>query len=283
MVYYLMLIGAAALFSVQFFFQDKFQESFGTDSKSAAVFSVGTGFGMALLSFFFVGINVKITLFSAIVALVHGAASFLYMLCSLKALKIANLSIFSIFTMLGGMLLPLIYGIGIAGEKLTFGKAVCCALVTVSVLCTANNGKSDKKAIFYYIAVFVTNGMTSVAAAVHQNYPELNVDSYSYMVLSSAALMLIGLAFLPFTAKSSKKITIKQIAHMSGFSLCSGLGNIILMVSLLFLPASLQFPFSTGAAVVFSAIITLLQGKKMQIKEIIAVFIALVSTIFIMF
>ena len=70
---------------------------------------------------------------------------------------------------------------------------------------------------------------------------------------------------------------------MSGFSLCSGLGNIILMVSLLYLPASLQFPFSTGAAVVFAAVITLLQGKKMPIREIIAVFVALVSTIFIMF
>lgn len=283
MVYYFMLIGAAALFSVQFFFQDKFQASFGTDSKSAAVFSVGTGFGMALLSFFFVGINVKITLFSSIVALVHGTASFLYMLCSLKALKIANLSIFSIFTMLGGMLLPLIYGVGLAGEKLTVGKAICCALVTASVLCTASNGKSGKKAIFYYIAVFVTNGMTSVAAAVHQNYPKLNVDSYSYMVLSSLALMLIGLVYLIFTSKSPKRLALKQIGYMSGFSLCSGLGNIILMVSLLYLPASLQFPFSTGAAVVFAAVITLLQGKKMPIREIIAVFVALVSTIFIMF
>ena len=283
MFYYLLLLGAAALFSVQFFFQERFQKTFGTDSKSAAIFSIGTGFGMALVSFLFIGNGIKITLFSCIVAFAHGMASFLYMLCGLKALSVANISVFSIFTMLGGMLLPVFYGVGLAGEKLTLGKAICCGLVTVAVLCTANGKKGDKKAIFYYVAVFITNGITSVCAAVHQNYPTLNVDSYSYMVLSSLALMIIGLIYLPFTLKNKQVVNLKHIGQMAGFSLCSGLGNIILLVSLLFLPASLQFPFSTGAAVVFSAAIALIQGEKLKLKDFIAVFVALVSTIFIMF
>lgn len=283
MLYYFLLIVAAALFSFQFLFHEKFQKSFGTDSKSGAVFSVGTGLGMALVSFFFVGLGLKITLFSVIVAAVHGLASFLYMYFSLKALKVANVSVFSIFTMLGGMLLPVFYGTGFAGEQLTLGKGICCGLVTVAVICTANGGKSDKKAFFYYIAVFITNGITSVCAAVHQNYPTLNVDSYSYMVLSSLALMVFGLLLLPFSAGEKRKFTLKQLGYISGFSLCSGLGNVIIMISLLFLPASLQFPFSTGAAIVFAAIITLFQGKKMFAKDFFAVLLALISTIFIMF
>lgn len=283
MLSYLLLIFAAGLFSVQFFFHEKFQKTFGTDFKSGVVFSVGVGFGMAAISFIFAGGKVDITPFSVIVALVHGAASFIYMYCSLKALKIANLSVFSIFTMLGGMILPVFYGVGLAGERLTVGKAVCCALVTLAVLCTASGNKGDKRAMFYYIAVFISNGATSVCAAVHQNYPTMNVDSYSYMVLSSLALMVIGVLFLPLTGKSKRPLTVKEIGYMTGFSLCSGIGNIIIMLSLLSLPASFQFPFSTGAAVVLSAVITLLQRKKFMVREIVAVFIALVSTIFMMF
>ena len=39
MIYYFMLLCAAALFSVQFLFQQRFEETYGTDLKSALVFS----------------------------------------------------------------------------------------------------------------------------------------------------------------------------------------------------------------------------------------------------
>lgn len=283
MIYYALLIGAAALFSVQFFFQEKFQKAVGTSPKSAAIFSFGKGLGMALISLPFVGLGLRVTLFSCIVAACHGLASFLYMYFSLKALKTANLSVLSIFTMLGGMLLPVFYGVGLAGEDITVGKALCCAAVTVSVILTAGGKRGDKKSILYYLAVFVSNGATSVCAAVHQNYPEINVDSYSYMVLSSLALAVFGLIFLPFTLKSKGSAGVKEILYMAGFSVCSGLGNIVIMISLLVLPASLQFPFSTGAAVVFASVITLIQGKKPRILDLVSVAVALISTVLIMF
>lgn len=282
MIYYVLLLVAAALFATQFLFQKKFESSYGTDIKSTLVFSVGTGFGMGVVSLIFTGGKFDITLFSCIVALLHGTASFLYMYFSLKALNVANISVFSVFTMLGGMLLPTFYGVCFAGETLTLGKSICCALVTVSVLCTANGGKADKKAWLYYIAVFLANGMTSVCAAIHQNYPALNVDSYSYMVLSSFALMIWGLIFLPFV-KIKRKIPPMSYISMAGFSVCSGIGNIILMIALLVLPASLQFPFATGAAVVFSAVITKLQKIKMTKGEVVSVIIAFVATVFMMY
>ncbi len=288
MIYYFMLICAAALFSVQFFFQKKFESSFGTDVKSALVFSAGTGFGMAFISLIIALFTngIHITLFSAAVGLVHGLASFLFMYCSLKALQYANLSVFSVFSMLGGMLLPFFYGILLAPEKeaLTAGKIVCCALISLAVICTVSGGKSsNKKAYFYYVAVFITNGITSVCASVHQNYPSLNTDSYSYMVISSAWLMILGLLFLPFCKGQKRKVTRSVALQMAGFSLCSGTGNIILMLALLVLDASVQFPYSTGAAVVFSALITLIMGEKMKKNEIVSVIIAFIATVAMMF
>ena len=282
-----MLICAAALFSVQFFFQKKFETGYGTDVKSALVFSVGTGLGMSLISLviaLFMG-GMHITMFSAVVGFVHGLASFLFMYFSLKALQSANLSVFSVFSMLGGMLLPFFYGILLAPEKepVTPGKIICCTLITLAVICTVSSGKGkSKKAYLYYIAVFVTNGMTSVCASVHQNYPSLNVDSYSYMVISSAWLMILGLVFLPF-AKVKSPVAGNAVLQMSGFSLCSGIGNLILMLALLELDASVQFPYSTGAAVVFSAAIALIMKEKMKKNEIVAVIIAFFATVAMMF
>ena len=142
MIYYALLIGAAALFSVQFFFQERFQRSVGTSPKSAAIFSFGTGLGMALISLPFVGLGLRVTLFSCIVAACHGLASFLYMYFSLKALKTANLSVLSIFTMLGGMLLPFLQGIFFYGEKLTVAKALCLVFIVAALLCTIEKGKA---------------------------------------------------------------------------------------------------------------------------------------------
>lgn len=288
MIYYLMLICAAALFSVQFFFQKKFESAFGTDVKSALVFSVGTGFGMAFISLIIAiaSDGLHITLFSAAVGFVHGLASFLFMYCSLKALQYANLSVFSVFSMLGGMLLPFFYGIFFAPlkEAVTLGKVICCTLIAAAVVCTVSGDKkSNKKAFFYYVAVFLTNGITSVCASVHQNYPGINVDSYSYMVISSAWLMILGLTFLPFVKSERRPIPKNATLHMAGFSLCSGVGNIILMLALLVLDASVQFPYSTGVAVVFSAVITLIMGEKMKKNEIIAVIIAFGATVAMMF
>ncbi|MBE6649794.1 MAG: hypothetical protein E7613_00635 [Ruminococcaceae bacterium] len=288
MIYYFMLLGAAALFSIQFLFQQRFEKAYGTDLKSALVFSVGTGFGMGLIAFvialFMEGMHANV--FSLIVSFVHGLASFLFMYCSLKALKYANLSVFAVFSMLGGMLLPFFYGIFLAPvkEEVTAGKLICCALITLAVICTiTGDKKGNKKAYFYYFAVFVTNGMTSVCASVHQNYPLINVDSYSYTALASIWLMVLGLVFLPFVKGEIRKTPMNAIIHMTGFSICSGVGNIILMLALLVLDASVQFPYSTGAAVVFSAIITFITGVKMKKNEILAVVIAFFATVAMMF
>ena len=102
------------------------------------------------------------------------------------------------------------------------------------------------------------------------------------MVLSSLALAIWGFIFLIFV-KEKRNINTKSYLSIAGFSLCSGIGNIILMVALLVLPASVQFPFSTGAAVVFSAIITKLQKAKMSKGEVVAVFIAFIATVFMMY
>ncbi len=283
MIYYLMLIGAAALFSLQFFFQKKFEKEYGTDIQGTVVFSIITGFLMTLVGFVFAGFKIQVTLFALCVAAVHGLSSFGFTYFGLKSMHIANLSVYSVFSMLGGMLLPVFYGMFFIGEKLTIPKLICCILVAVSVLCTINRKGGQKRAWVYYIAVFVANGLTAVCAAVHDHYTGLKVDSYSYMFWATFFLMVAGLICLPFIKGQKRKISKPAFLDLTGFSICSGIGNIILVVALIYLPASLQFPFSTGAAVVFSAIITLIMREKMTKGEIISVFIALAATVCMVF
>lgn len=283
MMYYLMLLGAAALFSMQFFFQKRFEHEYGTDIKSTVVFSVITGFMMTLVGFIFAKFKIQVTPFALCVAAVHGLSSFGFTYFGLKSMHIANLSVYSVFSMLGGMLLPVFYGLFFIGEELTLPKLICCILVIVSVMCTINGKSGQKKAWFYYMAVFVANGLTGVCAAVHDHYTDMKVDSYSYMFWATFFLMVAGLVCFPFIKGKKRNISKRAFLDLTGFSICSGIGNIILVVALIYLPATLQFPFSTGAAVVFSAIITLIMRDKMTKGEIVSVFIALAATVCMVF
>ena len=91
--------------------------------------------------------GMHISLFSCVVGFVHGLASFLFMYFSLKALYQANFSVFSVFSMLGGVLPPFFYGILLAPEKepVTVGKVVCCTLIIISLICTLPGGKVNNK------------------------------------------------------------------------------------------------------------------------------------------
>lgn len=50
-------------------------------------------------------------------------------ICSLKAPEKVNLSIYSFFTMLGGMMLPFFAGIAFYNESMTVAKAICVAFL----------------------------------------------------------------------------------------------------------------------------------------------------------
>jgi EamA domain-containing membrane protein RarD len=96
---------------------------------------IGSLSGVIVL-FIINGFKFEFTIFTFIMSLLTALNSFGFTYCSFKALGHINLSKFSLFSMLGGMLLPFIQGILFYNEPLTTGKILCFVIIVFSLFLT---------------------------------------------------------------------------------------------------------------------------------------------------
>lgn len=281
MINYALVIAATLLFSLQFFFNQRFQQSYGTDLKASLVFSLYKSIVIIVLMFFIAGFKIQFTWFSLLMATIYAVSGILMSYYSLKAFSVANLSVFSIFSMLGGMILPFFLGILFYDEPLTVFKLICCLLIVVAVLLNIRSGKQNKKAFLYYFAVFFLNGMAGVISKIHQSSTYAHVDSTGFMIWSSIVTVLICGAWLLIGYKKIPLVKGKGLLFVSGYGIFNGLGNLFLLIALAVLPASVQYPLVTGGVMVCSTIISTVRKEKLTARDYAATAIALLASIFI--
>lgn len=284
-LYYTLVIISTVLFSLQFLFTQRFQETSGTGMKPTLVFSLYKSLVIIFMMLLISGFRIGFSWFSLLMATVYAVSSMAMSYYSLKAFAVANLSVYSVFSMLGGMILPFFLGVLFfdEGDKLVF-KIICCALIVVAVLLNIKSGKQDKKALFYYFAVFVLNGMSGVISKLHQSSPYSPVDSTSFMLWSSVVTVVLSAAWLLIAYRHIPLIKGKNIFFVTGYGVFNGLGNLFLLIALSGesgLPASVQYPLVTGGVMVCSTIISTIRKEKLTVREYVATFIALLASIFI--
>ena len=147
MISYALLAAAVTMFSFQFLFNGIFEKEYGNGIKAMLVFSSGSSAVGFIILLAINKFQFEFTPFTLIMAILAALDSVGYTYFSLKSLGRINLSMYSMFAMLGGMVLPSIAGICFFGEKLTVGKAVCFALILVSLLLTIKNLRIKKNTL----------------------------------------------------------------------------------------------------------------------------------------
>lgn len=282
MLYYGLLIAAAILFSTQFLFQQKYQRESGTDWSATLNFNIYSGIAGFFLMWIIGRGHLEFSWFSLAVAAVYAVVNITYNYASLKSFDTVNLSAYSMFAMLGGMILPFFYGILLNSEDLTVAKVLCGGLIAVALLFTLSGGQSSKKALWYYLAVFIMNGMSGVLSAFHQAHTTLAVDSNSFLALSRIITVMICLIMQLKSLKKFPVISKKAGFYSIGFAILCGLGNLFALIGLTRLPASVQYPIITGGVIVFSTVVSIIRREKPSVKQLIAALLALIATLLIM-
>ena len=282
-LYYALVFGATILFALQFLFNQKFETVRGSDLKSALEFTLYKNSVIVIMMLIISGFKIVITPFSAALSVVYAAACILMTYFSLKAFAVANLSVYSVFSMLGGMLLPFLLGVGFYNEKLTVFKIVCCVLIAISVLLNLKGGKQSKKAFLYYMAVFVLNGGVGVISTIHQNSDLPHTDSTGFMFLSSLAGVIISALWMLIKYKKIPLIKGKALLYTTGYGIFNGVGNWLLLVSLIHLPASVQYPLVTGGVMVFSTVINIIRKEKLTKTDYIAAAVSFIASVLMAF
>ncbi len=284
---YLLLIAASALFGGMFVFQQQYTRSEGALLRASLFFGALTGVVRIIMSFVIYGIDFHLTAYGLAVALGYAAANIAVIYFSAKAFQVTDMALYSVFMMLGGMILPFAVGILFYNESFTLGKGTGCLLVIAAVIVSTQFGKkSSLKGFLVCLGVFAMNGMVGVCAKINQNSTN-GIDSGSFFLSSAVITVVICTlwALLLKAPKGQKLFKSPKTALLSSalYGLASGGGNLLLLIALEHLPASVQYPLVTGSTMVFSALFGLMRKEKLTARTVISVLLAVAASIAVMF
>lgn len=302
---YFVITMAVLCFALQFAFTKVFEGVVKQNLATSLVMLIFTNL-IGVLLFLGVGkFEVEITLFSLLWATAFAVIMIPYYIIGIKVLSIGSLAIYSMFMMLGGMLVPYFYGICFLSEEITWGKVVGCILLTGFIILqtlsqkdTETEGKQANKntrILFFVLCllIFFINGMTGVIAKVHQIGSDA-VSDVSFTVLSCAitvilsAIVLGGLFLVKPREEKFEAVKAcsrwKPLLTMALLGAAAYTGNFLQLKAASKVPASVQFPLVSGGVIVLSALFSAFIFKeKLTKKEWISVAGAFLATFFFAF
>ena len=288
-MYILWIIGSTVMFSVQFLLNKFFQKREGSAAQTSVLCAAATALFGVLLLLIQNGTALAFSLFSFVLAAVSGAKNVLMTYMSVRVLEKASLSVYSLFSMLGGMLLPFIYAILLGGEELTWQKSVCVLGLTFAMYWEMRGQKKsrlaeDKKfpgALLWYMGVFVLNGLAGVFAKIHQSAPELAVSGASYTFWERISTLVLSAVLLLFFVRQGKKPQLRtpvgSLSLVAAASVLNTVANLILLAALLHVDASVQYPIVTGGVIIFSLLLEPLAGGKPKRHTVVAAILSFAS------
>lgn len=272
-MYIALICFATFLFSVQFVFNDVYQRGEGANVVTAMLFSGLTGIAGIIMLVLTNGDAFQYSLFSMLLAFLSAAKNVLSAYLSIMVLSRANLSVYSLYSMLGGMLLPFGYAILFCGEPLTWQKCVCTVLVMGALLLglrgkdsAPEEKRQQGSPLPWYLGVFVMNGLSGVFSTIHQRAGEIAVSASAYSLMERVWGLLIVVVVLLVCRSRGQAIRLQKplrsIGSTVGFGVITTLANLILLIALLHVDASIQYPIVTGGVIVLSLMWDWILGKK---------------------
>ena len=273
--YYLLLLLSTLLMSAQFAMNKLYQSKNGSAIKTSLLFTTLSGLFNGAIFFCIGGFRISVTPFSLICAAGIAALCLGYNLIGFRIFELGSFSVYTMFLMLGGMLMPFLYGMIFLGDSSGIGlPALICRLLGVILLtcslalpCLGHPGSKDKSSRLFIplcILVFVMNGFVSIISKLHQIEPTAAVDPISFVFLSNTLNGLAsGIILLLLCVRDGSKPALAKNFHpwqLILLTVCCGAFNggsylLQLIVASSALPASVQYPILTGGSVVLSAIV----------------------------
>ncbi len=278
-MYYGLLTVSVIMFGIQFFFSDRYRRESGSGISATFMLTFLSAAAGIICLFIINGFHLTFTPFTLLMAGVNTVNSVLFSFCSLKSLGKINLSLYSLFSMLGGMMLPLVVGIAFYGEPITVGIVICVVLVVIALMLNVNFSET-KGGLIYYAGVFVLNGMSGVISKIYSDasFPKANSAEYSiWSAIVTAVVSLIVLTVVWIKSKKAPLPTVKASVWGFGGGVLSRIANYFLLIALVYLPASVQYTFITGGVMIVSTIISAISGQKPSKKEIFSIGLSFVG------
>ena len=279
-MYYCLIAVSAVMFGLQFYFNRAFQKNEGNSIDSALIFSLLTAVGVAVIMFFINKGKIEFTAFSFVMAFIASLIGIAFVYFSAFVYDRVNLSVYSLFSMLGGMILPTIYGIAFCSEDFSVRLMFCVAVIIVALF-IGTELKADKKTKTYCSVIFVLNGLAGVVSKCHQSNA-MATSSSNFMLVKSIITVLICISVLLIKrVKFKLNNPTKSVYASMCYAFFTGIANFLVLVALIHVNASVQYPMITGGTIVVSLMISIIGRETVTRKNYISAVLALMATILI--
>ncbi|MBO5223294.1 MAG: hypothetical protein J6C23_02115 [Clostridia bacterium] len=289
---YCLIIIATVLFSVQFLFTKKYQLCLGTGAEASFFHKAISPITFGLILLIYSGFRIEITWYALVLALCGVGVSVGLAILGLKALGMGTISNYSLYLLSGGMIIPVVYG-AIMGEPFGLWKiiSIICVVLAIAVKFDFKE-KTDFKTYLLLFAIFILNGLSGVISSMHQKDVfglGLSVSAHSFTMLKLFIGSLVGIiVFAIIAIKKRKELKIQPFLKAIPWSIaegvCNGVANFLLLLALLKIDASMQYPIVTGGSIFLSAILPfIIYKEKPDLRGWIAVAFAITGTVVMIF
>ena len=290
---YLYILIADVLLGAIFVLNKKYQQHAGSGLKAGIISNLILGIFAVVISFVSLGFRVEFTLFSLVVATLSTACGVAYTVIGLKILSGGKVSVYAMFLMTGGMLIPFLFGVIFLKEGINALKIIGLLLIIFSIAVTNfDKQKPSKKQLAMSVAVFFLNGFIGVCSKIHQTAVDFDtVSTEGYVLLGNIAKVTLSLSVLAAIAISAKykgKNSEKTVAAEVGEEKLPlakrlapyGLLSIIALFDFVSyycqlegsvtIPASVLFPLLSGGSIVLTAAVGMLILREKPTKSAVA-------------
>lgn len=291
--YYLVIVFASLLFSVNTFFNKTYQKNEGESFEKLMLFMWVSSICGVFIMLCFSGFKIKISTFALLMAALNSLVHITNTIIAMKCISKVNLSLYSLFLMSGGMILPTLYGFIFNGESLSATKAICIILLIIALFVSV--GKlSNCKGLFYCILVFFGNGMYGVITSIYKTKSTVYIPDANYNMFVLLYAFIICSVMLLFIAPKYKKehetslfaLNKPKQSYPAAFFyiFANGTGNFLLLWALnKGVEVSIQYPVTTGGTIIFNTVLSILLKEKVPKRNFVAVAIAFAGLVAVCF
>ena len=262
-MYYGLIFVSVFMFGGTFALKDVYRSRVGSGLKVSIQFSLMTATPGLIMLLIINGFKFEFTWFTLIMSIIHSLSGFCMTFCGFRALERINLSLYSLFMMLGGMVLPYFQGILFYDEPLTGAKIICFILICAALALTVDyknvlpdgilkkldalkcrifgitreeeassenesgESKQPKKkgGFIYYFVIFVLNGMSGVMSKYFTEAPFEKTSAAGYSILSAVTSIVMASCIMIYIMLTHKGPKIKHTPLTIAIASSNGILN----------------------------------------------------------
>ena len=272
---YLFAIISMVCIGGQFTITKLYQTKVGNAPMTSLLFSLGSGIVSVLFFVIACGFKIGFNWFAFSMATGRALCIVLYTVIGLKMMSIGKVAIYTLFIMIGGMLIPFLYGAIFLNEQISAWKIVGMVLLITSLLLPVfkndkNENKSPKLLFVLGLLIFVLNGLVGVFSKTHQiSQNALPTLEFGFWV-SAINAVSVAIAVVIYIIINKGKVSFKKdLGKMIDkwwivvlFALVSQAGGVFQLFAATTIDAAVLYPLVAGGTMVASTIFSGLLFKE---------------------